>query len=175
MGFQRVYIIGPRACGKTTIGKALAQALGWDFYDTDAIIIRNAGKSVADIVAEHGWDGFRNKESQALQEVSAYANRIIATGGGMVLREENCTFMQQQGVVFFLSAPVSVLVDRLRADPLEAQRPSLTGKTLAEEVQAVWAERKDLYSAVASYHVDSTFPVVDLVKNMVELLERDSN
>ena len=82
------------------------------------------------------WAGFRARETAALEAVTA-PSTVIATGGGIILTEFNRHFMQNNGIVVYLCAPVSVLVNRLQAAPEEDLRPTLTGKPLSEEVQEV--------------------------------------
>lgn len=95
-------LIGARGCGKTTVGEALSQALGYAFTDTDHHLQLSTQRSVTEIVAEEGWEGFRARETESLKAVTA-PRTVIATGG-MILAEENCRFMQEQGQVIWLSA-----------------------------------------------------------------------
>ncbi|EBW6088639.1 AAA family ATPase, partial [Salmonella enterica subsp. enterica serovar Enteritidis] len=81
---QPLFLVGPRGCGKTTVGQGLAASLGFQFTDTDRWLLEHSGETVAEIVEKEGWAGFRARESQALQAVAAPAT-VIATGGGMVL------------------------------------------------------------------------------------------
>ena len=135
---QTIYLVGPRAAGKTTFGRALARRLGRAYVDTDVHLNETTGESVADIVAREGWEGFRRRESAALRETTA-PDTVVATGGGMVLDPENRRFMRDHGIVLYLRAPASVLAARLSASPNAAQRPSLTGKSIIEEISEVLA------------------------------------
>ncbi len=148
---RTIFLVGARAAGKTTVGRHLARELAADFVDTDQYMSEVHRITVAEIVASEGWEGFRRRESAALREVTE-PGRVIATGGGMVLAELNRTFMRENGLVFYLSAPAEVLGARLAADPQAAQRPSLTGKSAVEEVAQVLAEREALYRE-AAHHV----------------------
>ena len=91
-----IYLVGARAAGKTTFGGALARQLGCNYVDTDIHLRETTGETVADIVAREGWDGFRKRESAVLRAVTA-PGTVIATGGGMVLAEENRRFMRENG------------------------------------------------------------------------------
>ncbi|MDD4700581.1 MAG: shikimate kinase AroL [Desulfovibrio sp.] len=155
-----IFLVGPRACGKTTVGRALAQCLNLPFADTDHYILEQTESSVAQIVAAEGWPGFRQRESTALRTLaSSYPQgAVIATGGGMVLDAQNRAFMRGQGHVFYLSAPVETLVPRLSNNPLAAQRPSLTGGGIADEIQQVLEERLPLYQQTAHWHLDASLP-----------------
>ncbi len=153
-----IFLVGPRACGKTTVGRALAQRLALPFADTDHYLLESTGLTVAQIVAIEGWPGFRQRESDALHAIAARhpQGAIVATGGGMVLDEQNRAFMRSQGHVFYLSAPVEALVARLSNNPLAAQRPSLTGDGIADEIRQVLEERLPLYQQTAHHHLDAS-------------------
>ncbi len=175
MQVRRIYLVGPRASGKSTVGRALAQSLGWRFADTDELVVRGAGCSVADIVSRGGWEAFRNMESAALRAVSGEDAMVIATGGGMVLRQENRECMARTGWVVLLMAEPQVLAARLCADPQCEQRPSLTCRGVAEEVAAVLAEREPLYRAVARHVAQAEWPVQEIVQDVLQALELRSD
>ena len=166
-----LFLVGARASGKTTIGKAVAKKLSLPFADTDQRLLETAGHTVDQIVEAEGWPGFRQRESQALRDVAQiYADGcVVATGGGMVLAEANRTFMRQHGVVFFLDAPVQVLAERLGRNPLNSQRPSLTGKGLVEEISEVLNERRPLYEAAAHHVVDASRPLPSICRHIAGL------
>ena len=166
-----LFLVGARACGKTTVGKALAKKLKLPFADTDQHLLDNAGRSVDQIVEAEGWAGFRQRESAALREVTNARTHggVISTGGGMVLAEANRVFMRQYGMVVFLDAPVEVLAERLGRNPLSSQRPSLTGKGLMEEIGDVLKERRPLYEAAAHHIVDATRPLPSICRHIADL------
>ncbi|MDI4583295.1 shikimate kinase AroL, partial [Klebsiella pneumoniae] len=110
---QPLFLIGPRGCGKTTIGMALADSLNRRFVDTDLWLQSQLNMTVAEIVEREEWAGFRARETAALEAVTA-PSTVIATGGGIILTEFNRHFMQNNGIVVYLCAPVSVLVNRLQ-------------------------------------------------------------
>jgi len=166
---QPIYLVGARGCGKTTVGVALAQALGFNFVDTDHYLLTTTKMSVADIVAQEGWDGFRHRESGALQSVTA-PDTVIATGGGMVLAESNRHFMREHGVVIYLRAPAQILASRLEAFPEEGQRPTLTGRPITDEIVEVLAAREALYNQAAHHVVDATHPPEDIVAAVLAAL-----
>lgn len=110
-----VYLIGARGCGKTTVGKILARQLSYHFCDTDQQLQQQLEQSIADYVAEHGWDTFRQQEHHALLTVTS-DNTVVATGGGIILRDDNRQHMRQSGTVIWLSVDHQVLANRLTAD-----------------------------------------------------------
>lgn len=161
-----VFLIGARASGKTTLGAALADALGFAFRDSDVELQRDCGMSVAEIVDREGWPGFRRRERETLLRL-AHPETVIATGGGMVLDPDNRAFMRGSGRVLYLSAPAAVLAARLASDPKAGQRPSLTGVSVVEEMGQILAEREPLYREAAHHLLDAT---VSLEKQIQEVL-----
>ena len=103
-GDAPLFLVGPRACGKTTLARELAARLGWSSTDTDQWLLERTGASVADLVSAEGWEGFRRREAEALRAV-ARTRTVVATGGGMVLLPENRAFMRKSGPVLYLEAP----------------------------------------------------------------------
>jgi len=166
-----VYLIGPRACGKTTLGRKLAAALKRPFVDTDRRIRLATGKTVAEIVEAGGWEAFREAESDALGEVAVFSGQVVSCGGGIVLRQENREILAR-GVVLYLTAPVEVLAERLLRNPENAQRPSLTGAAIADEVRQVLAERGPLYKELAHAELSSEQPLAALVEQSLVVVKR---
>lgn len=164
-----VYLIGARASGKTTVGRMLARRLGLPFVDTDAHVVAALGEAIADLVAREGWPAFRQHESASLVAASA-TPAVVATGGGMVLDPANCTHMRKTGTVIYLDVPASALCARLAADPLECQRPSLTGRCAADEIADVLLAREPLYKNTAHHIVDGVRPVDDVVEDICNRL-----
>lgn len=169
---KTIYLVGARAAGKTTMGRLLAEKLNYSFIDTDVYLFESTKKTVAEIVEKEGWDGFRIRESQVLKDVTM-PRRVIATGGGMVLAEKNRQFMQQMGIVFFLSAPANILAARLMKDPNVAQRPSLTGLSIVDEMEKVLSERHHLYMDSASHVINVDCEEMNILSQMLDALNID--
>ncbi len=152
----RLSLVGYRACGKSTIGRLVAQRLGWPFVDADHIVEEAIGMPIRTFFAAHGEAAFRDAESDALDRILA-GDRclVLATGGGAVLRETNRSLLTARGgTVAYLHAPAEALQARLRHSA--GGRPSLTGVPVADEVPALLAARDPLYRAVAAHLVDAT-------------------
>ena len=168
---QTIFMVGARGAGKTTVGSALAKSLGYKFVDTDLALLRTSGLSVADIVEAEGWEGFRRRETETLKAICAPLT-VVATGGGIVLSQENRDFMRENGTVIYLRSPASTLANRLQESPLEDQRPTLTGKPITEEMTDVLNEREAIYQLAAHHVVDGTQEpqtVVDLIVDALAL------
>ncbi|MEC5319607.1 shikimate kinase AroL [Brenneria populi subsp. brevivirga] len=149
-----IILVGPRASGKTTVGKMLAAHLKLNFIDTDEIVQTKTGKAIAQIVDEQGWDSFRTIESWILKEVML-SGCIIATGGGMVIAQENRNYMKNNGIVFYLSTSAETVVKRLKSNPAVSQRPSLTGLSITEEIAGIIKTRDPLYQETAHFVIDA--------------------
>ncbi|EFL49983.1 Shikimate kinase [Solidesulfovibrio fructosivorans JJ]] len=145
---RNIYLIGPRASGKTTLGKRLAERLERPFTDLDAAFCEKYGETIADMVGRDGWDAFRKAEAAILAETAGQTGQVVATGGGVVLLPENRDLLGK-GLVFYLQADPERLAERLMADLNEEQRPKLTQLGLREEITATLAEREPLYLACA--------------------------
>lgn len=169
---KTIYLVGARAAGKTTMGRLLAEKLNFSFIDTDVYLLESTKRTVAEIVEKEGWEGFRIRESQVLKEVTK-PRSVIATGGGMVLADHNRQFMREMGIVFFLSAPAQVLAARLMKDPNIAQRPSLTGLSITDEMEKVLSDRHHLYMDSASHVVNVDCEEMKILSQMLDVLNID--
>ena len=129
-GFRRIILIGYMGAGKTTVGKALAKELGLPFYDLDWYIESRRRKTVAQLFAELGEEGFRKIEHNMLHEVAEFEDVIISCGGGTPCFFDNMDYMNRQGQVVYLKATPEVLMEHLLMS--KNDRPLLHGKTPGE-------------------------------------------
>lgn len=134
--------------GKTTIGQILAAQLGYGFVDTDAVVQQLTKKSINQIFAEEGETTFRQIETKVLSEVCAYTRLAIATGGGIVLRRENWSYLHY-GLIVWLDVPVEQLYSRLAED---STRPLLQDPDPIGKLRSLLDERRSLY-AEADLHI----------------------
>lgn len=110
---QNIVLIGMMGCGKTTVGRLLAQRLGLELLDTDAFIEERTGRSIPDIFAGDGEAGFRKLELEACRELSAQQGHIIACGGGLPLQDEAIAALKRNGLVFWLDRDPGETYDAL--------------------------------------------------------------
>jgi shikimate kinase len=157
-------LIGYRGTGKSTIGHKLADRLWQKCVDTDDLVVAKAGKSIAQIFAEHGEPYFRDLETQVVKEVAAIQDHVIALGGGAPMREENRTAIKSAGHrVIYLKCDPEELFKRINADPTSADnRPALTNLFgSVEEISKVLAEREPIYRQMADAELEVTYLTPD--------------
>jgi len=145
-----IYIIGPRASGKTTLARAIAAKTGLRPVDTDAVLEEKQGKSIQELVTEGGWERFRDLEEKILADTAASTSMVVATGGGVVLRPGNRELLKSpEHLTVYLLADVYLLLQRLEQEPKTGQRPPLSSLSLEEEVRSTLTEREPLYRECA--------------------------
>ena len=138
-------LIGMRACGKTQVGRALAERVRRPFLDLDEALADTAGRSCDIVLAEEGESGFRCRERVELAKAAGLHDHVVATGGGAVLCGEAFDALARSGTVVYLDLPLEVLIER----SLRRPRSPLTSLSAAEEVAALLLERDPLYRTAA--------------------------
>ena len=153
---KSVVLIGMPSCGKSTIGKKVAERLGKEFIDTDKLIELKAGKSIESIFSEHGEEFFRTLEKEVIREVSKKNGVIISVGGGAPTFEENRKNLKQNGVIIYIKRDLSLLVSDGR--PLSKK----------EGIENLYEKRKGIYESFAHFTVmnnsDLWSPVEEIIK-----------
>jgi len=157
-------MIGFMGTGKSTVGSALADRLGWRFVDTDAAVVEREGRSIPELFEEKGETYFRDAETSVLTSVLSGSRQVVSTGGGAVLREANREAMLGGGFVVALTAPTEVLLARLRGD---SNRPLLAGDK-EERVHRLLAERKNAYDFAHLVIDTSRSNVRETVESIIE-------
>jgi shikimate kinase len=158
--------------GKTTIGKALSKELGATFYDLDWYIESRMRKTVAQIFAEKGEEGFRKMEYNMLHEVAEFENVIISCGGGTPCFFDNMDYLNQQGQTVYLKASPEVLHDHLLMGKVE--RTLIKGKSPEELIAFIreQLEKREPYYTKAKYTLDvSLMDNYEKIKISVEKLK----
>jgi len=171
MNPKNIYLIGARATGKTTVAARLAQETAMEFIDLDELISRRQSKSIKEIVAAEGWQFFRAKERQVLDEISQGQGLVVATGGGAVLHEDIWPQVMASGVVIWLTAEVETIRRRLTADSKTAsQRPSLSGADPVAEALETLRQRTPLYQQGCHFSVAAEESPEIIVSNIIRRL-----
>jgi len=164
-----IFLIGMMGAGKSTVGKLLAQKLGYNFIDTDPLIEQCAGKSIPAIFADDGEDKFRDLEQQVISQVSAHTRLVVATGGGIVMRSLNWSHLHD-GIVVWIDVPVNVLHNRLKT--ASEQRPLLQTDNLLQTLNDIYSQRRDRYAQAdisIMVNADETSEAVsDRLLNMIQ-------
>lgn len=150
-----LFLIGPRGSGKSTVARLLAQELGWDWLDADEVLEKRHGSSIRAIFASEGEAGFRAKEAVVLEELCLLSRHVIATGGGIVLRESNRALLRQSGRVVWLTADVETLWRRVQADNATTERRPILTVGGREEMEEVMRFRETLYRQCADWIVET--------------------
>jgi shikimate kinase len=151
-----LYLVGYRCTGKSSVGRILADTLGWVFVDMDKELVAEAGVQIEDIVASRGWKYFREREAQLLDRLSQSTRLVISTGGGVVTVPENIARMRGSGKVVWLHASPATIAERMEEDTDTArQRPPLHGYDSVTEIEEVFAERLPLYDEAMHLQVET--------------------
>jgi shikimate kinase len=164
---EHIVLIGMMGSGKTTIGRALAERLGYGFLDSDEVIQSRTGRTVREIFATDGEAAFRHLETEALiGALDSDKPLVVAAAGGVVLSEQNRAAMRSGASrIVWLTAPVEALAVRAETG---GHRPLLDGD-VAESMRRLYAEREPLYRGLAQQTVASDDrPIADIVTEIVE-------
>ena len=148
-----VFMVGPMGSGKSTVGRHLAQLLGYDFIDSDAEIEARAGADIPWIFDVEGEAGFRRRETAVLLDLGTLQHVVIATGGGAILAEHNRQVMADSGVVVFLNVSVAQQLKRIGSGE---GRPLLQKGDREVTLKQLMAEREPLYSSMADVTISAS-------------------
>ena len=154
---MKIYLVGFMGAGKSTVGRLLAEKLGYEHIDIDKYIEQSEGCCIAQIFEKKGEEYFRNLESQKLRELSEKDNLVISTGGGLGAKLENMEFMKSQGTVVWLDVHIDTVFERCKDDD---SRPLL--KKGHEFVRELYEKRKSVYS-LANIHIDTNHKYPEVV------------
>jgi shikimate kinase len=148
-----IVLVGFIGSGKSSVGRLVAHRLGFQFVDTDAVIVERAGHEISEIFAHQGEDHFRDLETGAIASLSHLNRCVIATGGGAVLREENRKLLRELGFVVLLTASDEVIYERVARNN---KRPLLRTENPRETVTTLLSTRRPAYEATAHTTIDSS-------------------
>ena len=146
---NNIILIGFMGCGKSTVGKKLAEALSYEFRDTDAMIEETYQKTISRMFEEDGEEAFRTAETELLKSLEESADgMVLATGGGMPMREENVAYLHRIGTVIFLEAGIETILERLQND---TSRPLAAGEDREKKLRPLYEKRLPVYRQAADY------------------------
>jgi shikimate kinase len=171
MRLQNVFLIGPMGAGKSTVGRQLAEALSFEFRDSDQEIQRRTGVDIPTIFEFEGEEGFRARERQVIEELSREEGIVLATGGGVVLRADNRQDLASRGVVIYLYCSPEQQYARTSRD---RKRPLLATEAPLERLRELMTERDPIYRQVADMVVSTEKRgTASVVKEIRRRLEAD--
>ncbi len=152
LGKDRVFLIGPMGSGKSAVGKYLARLLRMQFYDSDTEIERRTGVDIPYIFDKEGEAGFRQRERETIEALTAMPRTVLATGGGAVLLAENRRVLSERGCVAYLETSVAQQTDRVKQG---RTRPLLANVDTATKLEQLMRERAPLYRGIADIVVST--------------------
>ena len=166
--YKNIFLLGFMGAGKTTVGQVLAEKIGYKFVDPDQVLEEKAGTTISAIFSEFGEDYFRDLESQTLEAISAGEGQVIATGGGVVMKDRNWDIMKESGITVYLKAPVEVLYERIKDT---TNRPLLQVEDPLERARELLESREQMYQK-ADLIVDSEkLSVTGVADELVKILK----
>ncbi|HOJ92192.1 MAG TPA: shikimate kinase [Dictyoglomaceae bacterium] len=168
-----ISFIGFMGSGKSTVGSLLSERLNFHFVDLDKYLEKEEKKSINEIFADEGEDFFRDRESYYLQKVLLKSkNIVLATGGGVILRDENRSLLREYSFVIYLKGDFDTLIERLENTYEKEKRPLL--KKSRKELYELWKYRSDLYESTAHLIIEvdnkTPFQIVEEIINIYEKL-----
>lgn len=139
---KNIYLIGFMGTGKSTVGRLLADRLGMEFCDTDAMVEKRAGKTIAEIFEDLDEDAFRGMETEILKEITGKGNLVVSTGGGIVVTKGNMEIMRSAGKLITLMASPEQIFERIKDD---RGRPLLNVDSPLDEIKRLIYDRAPFY------------------------------
>lgn len=162
--YNNIFLVGPMGAGKTTIGRQLAKKLKLEFFDSDEEIERRTQASIPLIFEIEGEQGFRQRESDLIEELTKHSDIVLATGGGAILSEENRKRISDRGWVVYLKTSVRQILRRTARD---VKRPLLNTDNKKQKIEDLLHERGPYYEEVADLIVETGGRPVQQIVNEI--------
>jgi shikimate kinase len=166
-----LYLVGFMGTGKTTIGRAVAMRLGFDFLDSDHEIERQQGRTVAQIFAEHGEPAFRAMERAFVEGGHPTERRVVACGGGLVVAPGMLEALKKLGLVVCLHASVDTILRRTQGN---RHRPLLDVADPQERIRTLFAAREPIYRQADTVILTDGRPAAEIVQHVLRAYRRDA-
>ncbi len=168
-----VVLIGPMGCGKSTVGRSLADRLNYQFIDTDAELVKRTGVPISTIFEIEGEAGFRDRETKLLEEMLQTDRIVLATGGGIALKESNRKLLKEIGSIVFLNATEDILFSRLEHCK---DRPLLQNGDRRQIIRQLLEERTPIYHDLANIIIDTgKYSIRVMVNKMITMLDTNKS
>ena len=170
---DNIFLIGPMATGKTTIGKKLAKKTSKKFYDSDIEIKKSTGADIPLIFEIEGDTGFRKRETKIISKLVLHRNIVLSTGGGAVLAEENRNMLTKNGIVVYLKSSAKKIFDRTYGDK---SRPLLQGNNSLSKIKEILKEREHLYELLANEVIcTDNFNTEEIIQEILKKIKKYEN
>jgi len=166
-----LYLVGFMGTGKTTVGRAVAARLGYEFVDSDHEIERLQGRTVSAIFAQNGEAGFRRLEREFIEHGHPETSQIVACGGGLIVPDGMLELVGSKGVVVCLHAAVETILDRTSRNN---NRPLLAVADPAERIRTLFAERAPIYRRAGTAILTEGRPVAEIVNHVLRVYQREA-
>ena len=165
---SNLYLCGFMGCGKTTIGREFSKKQGRHYLDLDQLIVQSQGRTIPEIFAQEGEEGFREIEQKILLSTQEYKRAVIATGGGILTRRENGAICNRLGILVFLDLPFEDCYRRIAGD---RNRPLVMQNT-KEQLNALFDRRRAVYLEESGLVLDARGSVQEIVARLEEALKQ---
>lgn len=164
---MNIALIGFSCTGKTTIAKLLAKKLEKKFISTDEEIAKKAKTGISKFVKEHGWEKFRDLESEIIENISDFDECIFDTSGGIVARNENIINLKRNALIVLLTADAKTMISRLKNNPLPIKKDYING------IKDILQESESKFKKAADYAIDTSMlspeEVCDLINHYIQM------
>jgi shikimate kinase len=166
-----LYLVGFMGTGKTTVGRALAQRMGFQLLDSDVEIERQAGKPIPEIFAQQGEPAFRAMEREFIERGHPAEKCVVACGGGLVVQPGMLELLRSKGVVMCLHASIETILKRTQGSK---HRPLLNVEDPLERIRTLYAQREPVYRRAGTVILTDGRPLIDIVAHVARTYRREA-